>query len=292
MSKGELFLNEPLAPYTSWRVGGPARQLYKPTNIQDLAEFLQTLPENESIIYLGLGSNLLVRDKGIKGTVIYTQGRLKELAILADGTLRAEAGVTCAKLAKFCARHSLDRSTFFAGIPGTVGGALAMNAGAFGGVTWEHVVAVETIDRAGKLHTRQPNEFEIRYREVKKPAEEWFVAGHFRFAKTDAASGQQAIKELLRKRSETQPIGEFSCGSVFRNPPQDHAARLIEASGLKGYKMGGAWVSEKHANFIINGGNATAKDIETLIGLVQETVEKSQHVSLTPECHIIGEDDE
>jgi UDP-N-acetylmuramate dehydrogenase len=167
-----------------------------------------------------------------------------------------------------------------------------MNAGAFGGVTWEHVVAVETIDRAGKLHIRQPSEFEIRYREIKKPAEEWFIAGHFRFAKTSAAISQQAIKELLRKRSETQPIGEFSCGSVFRNPPQDHAARLIEASGLKGKKIGGAWVSEKHANFIINGGEATAKDIETLIGLVQQTVQKSQHVCLIPECHIIGEGDE
>jgi UDP-N-acetylmuramate dehydrogenase len=112
MSKGELFLNEPLADYTSWRVGGPARQLYKPTDISDLTQFLQTLPNTELIVWLGLGSNLLVRDKGVKGTVIYTQGRLKELALIDDCTLRAEAGVTCAKLAKFCARHSLDRSAF------------------------------------------------------------------------------------------------------------------------------------------------------------------------------------
>ncbi len=287
--QGELRLNEPLARYTSWRVGGKARQFYKPISIEDLALFLQTLPETEEIIWIGLGSNLLIRDGGIKGTVIFTQGRLKGLHQLDVLMVRAEAGVTCAKLAKYCAQLGLAQGSFFAGIPGTAGGALAMNAGAFGGETWTFVSAVETIDRQGQIHLRKPEEFQVAYREVKRPTNEWFIAGHFNFPASSESDAHSAIRELLRKRNETQPIGEFSCGSVFRNPPGDYAARLIESCGLKGKKIGGAWVSEKHANFIINGGKATAADIETLIYFVRQTVAEKKGVTLIPECHILGE---
>lgn len=289
--RGTLLINEPLIDYNSWHVGGPASQFYMPADIEDLGIFLKSLSKAEKILWLGLGSNVLIRDGGFEGTVIYTQGRLKQLSLIDPHTIRAEAGVTCAKLAKFCAMANLAKGAFFAGIPGTVGGALAMNAGAFGDTTWDHVIQVETIDRLGKIRLRKPSDFKIAYREVSKPAEEWFVAGYFHLPAGDGKQEQQAVRELLKKRSQTQPIGEFSCGSVFRNPPNDHAARLIEACGLKGKKIGGAWVSTKHANFIINGGQATASDIEKLILYVQSEVARLQDVNLIPECHIYGKCD-
>jgi len=286
--RGQLLLNEPLADYTSWHVGGSAKRLYKPADLADLAVFLSTLPLDEPLTWLGLGSNVLIRDGGMEGTVILTLGALTALNLSPQNIVRAEAGVTCAKLAKFCAKEQFSQGAFFAGIPGTVGGSLAMNAGAFGGETWKYVVAVETIDRKGCIRQRPPEDFQVGYREVKYATEEWFVAGHFCFPAGDTEQTQQAIKALLRKRSETQPIGEFSCGSVFRNPPGDYAARLIEACGLKGKKIGGACVSTKHANFIINSEKATAADIEQLIQLVQDTVEQQTGVALIRECHFMG----
>lgn len=288
--RGQLREYEPLARYTSWRVGGTSRRFYKPADIEDLAFFLQSLPENEEVIWLGLGSNVLIRDGGIPGTVIFTLGSLKNMELIENSALiRAEAGITCAKLAKFCAKNGFAESSFFAGIPGTVGGALMMNAGAFGGVTWNHVVAVETIDRHGNLRIRPPSDYKVSYREIIGPRGEWFVAGHFSFGRDDPGKIQDQIRQLLHKRSTLQPIGILSCGSVFRNPPGDYAARLIEISGLKGVKIGDAWVSEKHANFILNGGSATAAQIETLIDLIADRVEKLHQVRLIPEVHIIGE---
>lgn len=287
--RGEIRDYENLAKYTSWRVGGAAKRFYKPADKEDLVVFLQTLPENEALTWLGLGSNVLVRDGGIDGTVIFTLGSLNHIDLVEDRIVRAEAGVTCAKLAKFCARNGLAQSTFFAGIPGTVGGSLMMNAGAFGGFTWEHVVAVETVDRQGQLRLRKPEDFEIFYREIHAPPGEWFIAGHFAFDRGDVATLQGEIKKLLNKRASSQPIGVLSCGSVFRNPPGDYAARLIESAGLKGTKMGGAWVSDKHANFILNAGEATAEDIEELINLVADRVENVHDIRLIPEVHIIGE---
>lgn len=290
--RGELKEYEPMASYTSWRVGGPSRRFYRPADLADLSNFMQTVPENEDLTWIGLGSNVLIRDGGIPGTVILTLGALNKIELLPDNIVRAEAGITCAKLAKFCARQGFAHSSFFAGIPGTVGGALAMNAGAFGGITWDHVREVETIDRHGKIRLRNREDFKISYRETNGPAGEWFVAGHFCFsAHEEPAKLENEIRELLRKRSSSQPIGKLSCGSVFRNPPGDYAARLIDSCGLKGTRIGGAWVSEKHANFILNAGEATAKDIESLICLVAEKVEKTQQVRLIPEVHIIGEND-
>ncbi|HHJ80041.1 MAG TPA: UDP-N-acetylmuramate dehydrogenase, partial [Candidatus Tenderia electrophaga] len=258
--RGNLKLNEPMARHTSWRVGGPAERYFEPADLDDLAEFLAQKDKDEPVMWLGLGSNLLVRDGGIRGTVIITSGLLNEIELLDEGLVRAEAGVACAKVARFCGRQQLVGVEFLAGIPGTMGGALAMNAGAFGGETWQHVVAVETIDCHGQRHLRQPAEFAISYRHVKGVADEWFVAAHLRLHCGDSDTATARIKELLEIRNASQPIGQPSCGSVFRNPDGDYAARLIEASGLKGCCIGGACVSEKHANFIINSGNATAAD--------------------------------
>ncbi len=252
-------------------------------------EFLQQLPADEPLLWMGLGSNVLIRDKGFNGTVVMMLGALQELEQCGENTIRAEAGVTCAKLSKFCARHGYEQGVFFSGIPGTVGGALAMNAGAFGGETWQTVSSVETIDHHGEIHHRQPSDFSVAYREVKSNNNEWFVAGHFSFNNGDSGIAKEGIKKLLRKRSASQPIGVFSCGSVFRNPNGDYAARLIESCGLKGKALGGAHVSEKHANFIINEGSACASDIEQLIEEVQTIVSEKCGVTLVRECHIIGD---
>lgn len=287
--RGELRHDEPLHRYTTWRVGGPAKQWYRPADADDLANFVAQLPDDEPLLWLGLGSNLLVRDGGFAGTVISTQGGLGHIEQAGATQVRAEAGAACAKVAKFCARRGLVGAEFLAGIPGSMGGALAMNAGAFGGETWERVSAVETLARDGARHMRDAKEFDVGYRTVRGRPEEWFLAAYLELDTGDVAAGQAKIKSLLERRGQTQPIGLPSCGSVFRNPPRDHAARLIEAAGLKGLCVGGACVSEKHANFIINTGAASAEDIERLIYQVRITVERVHGITLHPEVCIVGE---
>ncbi len=287
--RGEWREHEPLARYTSWHVGGPADRLYRPADVDDLAAALASLPADEPVFWLGLGSNVLVRDGGIRGTVIVTRQLLQAMEFLGRGRVRAEAGVACARLARFCAQHDLVGAEFFAGIPGTVGGALAMNAGAWGGETWPQVEAVETVDRAGVLRERPPEDFRFGYRSVEGPAGEWFVAARFAFEAGDGEAARRRVRELLAERGRAQPTGVRSCGSVFRNPPGDHAARLIEAAGLKGTRIGGAGVSEKHANFIINHGDASAADIEALIERVRDAVEQASGVRLEPEVRVVGE---
>ena len=288
LPRGRLRRNEPMARHTSWRVGGPAERFYEPANLTDLSSFLADLPADEPLLWLGLGSNLLVRDGGLPGTVVTTAGLLNAVQRLDGDRLRVEAGVACAKVARVAARAGLAGAEFLAGIPGTMGGALAMNAGAFGGETWRVVERVETLDRAGRLRERSPDEFRIGYRQASGPAGEWFVAARLRLERGDTAESNRRIRDLLRRRSDTQPMGQASCGSVFRNPPGDYAARLIEASGLKGRRIGGACVSEKHANFIVNTGGATAAHIEILIREVMATVQRVQGVALTTEVKIVG----
>lgn len=287
--RGRLLVNEPMSRHTSWRVGGPADRLYIPADLDDLATFMKSLPTQEAVHWVGLGSNLLVRDGGVRGTVVMTSGALNALGILRDNVVRAEAGVASAKVARFCAERGLVGAEFLAGIPGTVGGALAMNAGAFGGETWKIVAAVETIDRHGARHTRQPAEYQIDYRKVAGPRDEWFVAAHFRLNAGETAQGKTLIKTLLAKRGATQPTQLPNAGSVFKNPPGNFAARLIESSGLKGACEGKACVSDLHANFIVNTGGATAADIERLILRVQAEVAKRHGIRLEPEVRVIGE---
>jgi len=287
--RGVLLRDEPLARHTSWRVGGPARSFYQPADRADLVAFLQQLPAGEPVYWLGLGSNLLVRDGGIAGTVIATQAALASIERIEETTVRVEAGVPCAKAARLSARMGLVGAEFLAGIPGTMGGALAMNAGAFGSETWTCVHCVQSVDRSGGVHTRTPAEYRIGYRSVRGPADEWFLAADLRLAAGDTTQSQARIRELLDRRNRTQPTNQPSCGSVFRNPPNDHAARLIEAAGLKGRAIGGACVSEKHANFIVNTGAATAADIEALIEEVSDTVERVHGIRLVTEVLIVGE---
>jgi UDP-N-acetylmuramate dehydrogenase len=284
--QGRLEQDVNLARYCTWRVGGPAQYVFYPKDLHDLSHFLA---HNQYAPYtwLGLGSNVLIRDGGIPGTVIFTQDFLDEIIEINEHTLFVEAGVPCAKIAKFCARLGLAETEFFAGIPGTLGGALAMNAGAYGGETWTSVVQVETINANGVVQARDPAEYQIGYRTVKGP-DEWFVSATLRFKKGDTTEASARIKELLHQRNEAQPIGLPSGGSVFRNPPGNYAARLIESSGLKGCQIGGAQVSPKHANFIINTGEAKASDIENLIAHLQKIVYDLHGILLEPEVRILG----
>lgn len=286
---GTLQHNIPLAKHTTWRVGGPAEWLYKPEDLEDLIVFLRQIPSSLPIFWLGLGSNLLVRDGGIRGVVVLTAGLLNEMEWIDEHSLRAEVGVSCAKIARTTAKAGLTGAEFLAGIPGTLGGALAMNAGAWGGTTWEWVQSVETVDRHG-VHRRRPfSDYQIGYRHVIGPEGEWFVAATLHLNPNPAKDGLDTIRKWLDERAKKQPIGLPSGGSVFRNPPGDYAARLIDAQGLKGFCIGGASVSEKHANFIINTDHATAADIEQLIKHIQETVAVATGIVLQPEVHVVGE---
>ena len=286
---GERLENEPMSRHTSWRVGGPAEIFFRPASVDDLARFLSELNADVPVFWFGLGSNLLVRDGGLPGVVIAAAGIFTELAQTEALTVRAGASVPCTQLARQCIRRGLGPSEFFAGIPGTLGGALAMNAGAHGSETWERVRSVTTIDRRGDLHDRTPDEYEIAYRSVKGPADEWFVGAELQF-EPDANPSMDTLKKMLARRKDTQPLGLPSCGSVFRNPPDDHAARLIESCGLKGCRIGEAEVSGKHANFIINRGDATALDVENLILHVQQTVSDTTGIELVPEVRVVGQE--
>ena len=299
--RGELRRDEPMARHVSWRAGGRARCTYAPADLEDLALFLRGLPAHEPVLMVGLGSNLLVRDGGLDATVIFTHWALRGLRLLRQdatgGELWAQAGVASPKIARFAALHALGAAEFFSGIPGTLGGALAMNAGCYGGETWNAVIQVETIDRAGNSHVRTPQDYSIGYRSVARRSavadvphgDEWFVAATLRLPAGDGAMARIRIRELLARRIAAQPLGEPNAGSVFRNPPNDHAARLIEACGLKGHAIGGAAISAKHANFIVNQGDARAADIEALIDLAQQTVQQRCGVRLEREVRIVGE---
>lgn len=288
--RGELRVSEPLLRHTTWRVGGPTDRYYKPADQTDLAEFIRRLPAGEALLWLGLGSNLLVRDGGFRGTTVSVHGVLDHIEDLGEGRLRVEAGAHCARLAKRTAQLGLAGGEFFAGIPGTLGGALAMNAGAWGGETWTVVESVDVIGRDGQVQTLTPDAFGIGYRTVEPPQDGlWFLAANLAFEQDADGGAAERIRRMIAQRKASQPVGKPSCGSVFRNPPGDHAARLIEAAGLKGMRIGGAEISDKHANFIINRGDATAADIEALIARAHDAVQNEFGVDLQTEVRMVGE---
>ncbi len=325
--RGKLRNDVDMSRHVSWRAGGRAQRMYQPADLADLQAFLRMQPVDEPLLAIGLGSNLLVRDGGLRGTVLLLHAALNELCMEADGSVYAQAGVPGAKLARFAALHDLGGAEFFAGIPGTVGGMLAMNAGCYGGETWDRVGRVQVVERSGTLHERTAADYEIGYRHaafrnqgsgvrnqdlaigyplplageglgervssesgIQKPgSSEFFVGAWFKFAAGDGEASREAIKTLLHRRIASQPLQLPNAGSVFRNPPGDHAARLIESCGLKGRQIGGARVSEKHANFIVNVGGATAADIENLINEVQAVVQQKTGIELHPEVRIVGD---
>ncbi len=288
---GRVRYDEPMSEHTSWHAGGPAEVFFAPRDADDLAAFLRALAPDVPVVWVGLGSNLLVREGGIRGVVIATPGAFTRIERRSQSRIYCQASVPCARIARSCVNWGLSQGEFFSGIPGTLGGALAMNAGAFGDETWRHVLSVETIDRHGQRRTRAAAQFRIGYRRVDWPDEapaEWFLSAELQFEPAGAAR-TDAVRALTQRRRETQPLGAWSCGSVFKNPPGDHAARLIEAAGLKGYRIGDAVVSDKHANFIVNEGRARPAELEQLIGHVRATVRQVHGIELEPEVRIIGE---
>jgi UDP-N-acetylmuramate dehydrogenase len=288
--RGLVKHHEPMAPHTSWRVGGPADRYFEPADRQDLIDFVHTLSPGEPVLWIGLGSNLLVRDGGVRGTVICLHGALDRLELRNGAAIHAEAGVHCARLAKFAQQHKRAGLGFMAGIPGTVGGALAMNAGAWGGETWPAVIEAEVLLRGGRVEWWAAKAFKWDYRHVELPRNVLgFLAARFQVEDDADGAHERYTKEALARRKATQPVGKPSAGSTFRNPPDDHAARLIEACGLKGHRIGGAEVSTHHANFIITDDTARAADVEALILHVQHVVKEKTGTELQPEVRIVGE---
>ncbi len=299
---GRLRFNEPMSAHSSWHSGGPAQMYFTPRDATDLAEFLQALPRTTPLYWVGLGTNLLVREGGWRGVLVATPGAFTRIERRTSTQIYCEASVPCARIARLCAAWEMVSAEFFGGIPGTLGGALAMNAGAFGDETWRHVLSVETMDRDGQRHHREASEFRYGYRQVQRleaangglaggALDEIFLAALLSFESASAAEAARGapVQSLLQRRRETQPLGAWSCGSVFKNPPGDHAARLIDTAGLKGYRVGHAVVSDKHANFIINEGGARPGELEQVILHVQATVQRVHGVRLEPEVRIIGE---
>ena len=284
---GELKQGQSLARFTSWHVGGEAERYYKPHDLADLVNYLQNYHDGSAITWLGLGSNVLIRDGGIAGTVVHSLNRLKDLH-MQDDLVYVQAGVPCAKFAKWCMRQDLAGAEFFAGIPGTMGGALRMNAGAYGGDTWSVLQKVQLLHQDGSLTWHNRAEFAIGYRSVTGMFDAMFVGACFKLKPSSSDAIADYTKNMLQKRNAAQPIGTFNCGSVFRNPEGDYAARLIEQSVLKGYNKDGACVSQKHANFIINDGSANAYALEWLIKYVQTIVLEQTGVTLIRECHLLG----
>ena len=287
--QGELRTQEPMSRHTSWKTGGNADYYYIASDINDLAKFISKLPTSTPITWIGFGSNLLVRDGGLPGVVVSVVGLLNELKKINETDIFIGAGVSCVKVAHFSAKHGLEGIEFLAGIPGTIGGALAMNAGAYGGEIWSYIKEVETINRKGKREIFEKNKFDINYRSVSISENEWFIACKMKLEISTRTIVNDRIKKMLSERADGQPLGKLSCGSVFRNPTNQHAAKLIELCGLKGKKVGGAVISDKHSNFIINTGNATSLDIEQLIEFIQACVYEKYNIKLIPEVRIIGE---
>ncbi len=274
-------LNEPMSKHCSLRTGGQTSQFFVPEDEAALSNFLKN--NKTQLLFVGLGSNLLVRDRGFDGTTIHTKN-FNSLDISKD-FIDSGAGTSLAKLSRFSQANLKYGAEFLSAIPGSVGGALAMNAGAFGSEIWQYVVSVKTINLTGDIQERFPSDYKINYRSVIHHfSGEFFISARFNF---DLKQPQDNVRDLLHKRNSTQPIGLASCGSVFKNPKDTYAAKLIESSGLKGFCIGGACVSEKHANYIINQNNASAMDIENLIAHIQNTIKDKHNVELETEIIII-----
>ena len=285
--KAQYLLNEPLSKHTSWKVGGPADTFFTPENRDELSQFLK-LNHNKPITWLGNGTNVLVRDGGIRGVVISTKKSLNEIKKETDNSCRVEAGASCMDLALFAEKNKIGPAAFFSGIPGSIGGALVMNAGSFGYETWDFVESVEVIDKKGVIHHLNPNDFSLSYRTVHFPFPLWFLSCRMKFPNSEITTKSE-LKELRDQRIKTQPLSEDTCGSVFKNPEKGHAGDFIERAGLKGHRIGGSSISTKHANFIVNEGNATSANIEDLIKHVQSVVKTKFNVNLETEVRIIGE---
>ena len=285
----QILENYSLKKANTWMIGGAAQRCLMPESLQELQTWIKKNP-GEKLVWLGLGSNILLADDTLPITVVLSRTFLKNITREADQWI-IDAGVNCARIARDCSNVGFRDAVFFCGIPGTLGGAVRMNAGAFGGETWRHIDWVEVLEPDGEVVRYDKSSFNVSYRHVDMPSDGWIVRAALTFRDQQDTSQNALISALLKKRMASQPIGVFSCGSVFKNPEGDYAARLIEAVGLKGRRIGYAEVSEKHANFMINvDGLCTAQDMLALMKLAQEEVYQKFGIMLDPEVHCIGFD--
>lgn len=290
MDKDVIYSDVSMKKYNSWRVGGLAEYYVEISSEAALQKIFSINKLKKPITVIGVGSNLLIRDGGIKGTVINLSRGLKNI-FLDHHLIFAECGISCSSLARFSAKNNKKNCAFLAGIPGSVGGALAMNAGCYGGEIWQFVSKVKIMNHEGDVHIKDKKSFEIGYRSVKKKEDEIFIGAWFNFPSKENKdeNEEKKIDDLLKLRRSNQPLNWPTAGSTFRNPEQNFAAKLIEEVGLKGFQIGDARISNKHANFIENVGDATAKDIEQLIYHAQDKVEELKKIRLQLEVKIIGE---
>jgi len=291
--RGKLSADVPLAPYTWLRVGGPAEVLFIPKDEADLAHFLSSTPDDVPVTILGVASNTLVRDGGIKGVVVRLGPSFAK--VRTDGlTVRAGAAALDNKVAKIAAKAGIAGLEFYAGIPGTIGGALKMNAGCYGAETTDVLVEVIALDRAGRRQIMPHKEMGYSYRHSKAPDDLIFVEALFEGKKDKPADIQKRMDDITARREKSQPIREKTGGSTFKNPDQVQSGgrgawQVIDAAGGRGFKVGDAQMSEKHCNFMINTGDATAADLEELGETMRQMVKDSQGVDLDWEVKRIGE---
>lgn len=292
--RGELAVERSLAALTTFRIGGPADLFFVPADREDLASAIRLCSEmGERYFVLGGGSNLLVRDGGLRGLVIHPAPALRRCWVVNkesdQGELAAEAGVATSTLVATSARHGLGGLEFAVAIPGTVGGALAMNAGTPDGEMGDRIEGVDLVTGEGRIACLSRDECGFAYRRTAFPAGAVILEGRWRLPVREQAEVQELAKRLTRERLERQPVGEACAGSMFKNPPGDYAGRLIEEAGCKGFKVGKAQVSNKHANFFINTGGASAGDVEALIEEVGLRVRDSSGLELELEIKVVGE---
>lgn len=300
--KGQALYREPMAKHTSIRIGGVADVFLKPESVDDIRSAVKIAREAEiPILLLGSGSNTLVKDGGIRGFVLKPASALQKYEVVQleeeFGDVRAEAGVGITAFVNFTKDQSLSGMESFVGIPGSMGGAIAMNAGARGWEVKDLVREITVLDGDGEIKTIPREKLEFAYRSLKIPRAYVILSGLFRLQKANIDEIAQRIREYQKLRADTQPLNYPNLGSIFKNPvpqkknePPVYAAQLIEECGLKNIRVGGARVSEKHANFIVNEKEATAKDVTVLINLVRDKVKEKTGVVLEPEVKIVGED--
>jgi len=292
--QGDVRFDEPLKRYTTYRIGGPADILVEAAAEEDVVATLLAAREFGVPVYvMGCGSNLLISDAGVRGVVLRLGHALGRIAVAGE-TVRAQAGASLPKLAKIAADHGLSGLEWAGGVPGTVGGAVAMNAGAHGGETSRVLVKAELVSREGRRFSAGPEEMRYSYRRsgLIRESRPVVVAAEFRLTRDDPQAVTARMKEFAARRRRTQPLGMPSSGSVFKNPPGDYAGRLIEAAGLKGTRIGGAEISTVHGNFIVNRGDARAEDVKSLIDLARNRVRDRFGIELELEVELVGWDGE
>ncbi len=287
--RGKLLFDEPLAPFTWFRVGGPADVLFLPADAEDLAQFVRGLPAEAPVTVLGVGSNVIVRDGGVPGVVIRLAGRaFGRIEVLEGGRILAGVGALDAQVARAAAKAGIAGLEFYAGIPGSVGGALTMNAGCYGAETKDVLQAARGVDPAGELREWALADFGYTYRHSTMPPGMIFTEAVFQGRPDDPAAIEARMAEITARREQTQPIREKTGGSTFKNPPGQSSWKLVDEAGWRGKPHGGAMFSPLHANFLINTGEATAADLESLGEAVRADVRAKAGIELEWEIRRLG----